>query len=463
MRARVSHGNRKSSRGGLRPLGLVVVACFAVAAAMGIAAAPDGNAGTTPSAAAPYPVKGADRVTIPLPLPSVDNRTTQGKQPPATSIPDLLTRKTRVTPGDSLSRIFDRLGLDQGDLVRILRSGQDAKMLTRLRPGQMLEFQIDAQGQLAGLTYHPDLTKSLTVTRSQDGFRSTLILEVLEQRTAVAIGTIDSSFYLAAQEAGLSDRLIMRMVEIFGWDVDFALDIREGDRFVVIYEELYKDGEKVRDGDILASEFLNRDRRIRAVRYGAGDEPPSFFTPDGRAMRKAFLRTPVKFSRISSGFSLRRWHPVLHRFRAHRGVDYAAPRGTPVKVTGAGKVLFAGNKGGYGKTVIVGHGSTYETLYAHLSRYARNLRKGKRVRQGQIIGYIGASGLATGPHLHYEFRVRGVHHNPLTVKLPKAAPINPKHRIDFLKKTQGLVGKLDLLSRTQVALKDQTTRPGTFQ
>ena len=220
---------------------------------------------------------------------------------------------------------------------------------------------------------------------------------------ATAAGVIDSSLFEAGQRVGLSDNLIMQMAEIFGWDVDFALDIRAGDRFALVFEEQFKDGEKIGEGPIIAAEFINLGRRIRAVRYVDPEGKTDYFSPDGRSMRKAFLRTPVNFARISSRFSFSRRHPILHKMRAHRGVDYAAPRGTAVKASGDGRVIFASRKGGYGRTIIIRHGSAYTTLYAHLARFSKGVRPGKRVEQGQVIGYVGSTGLATGPHLHYEY------------------------------------------------------------
>ena len=246
----------------------------------------------------------------------------------------------------------------------------------------------------------------------------------------------------------------MEMAEIFGWDIDFSLDIRAGDEFLVLYEELYENGDKVGDGNILAAEFINQKKSYRAVRYENPNGRVAYFAPDGLSMRKAFLRSPVKFGRVSSRFNLKRLHPVLHKIRAHRGVDYAAPRGTPIRASGDGKVIFVGRKGGYGRTVMLRHGSTYTTLYAHMNGYAKGVRSGRRVNQGQVIGYIGSSGLATGPHLHYEFRVRGVHRNPLTVKLPQAAPVPREHKHDFIEKTRSFVTQLDVIAKVRLASND---------
>lgn len=364
---------------------------------------------------------------------------------------DLKRHTVTVSRGDSLSSIFKALGLPQGELHRLLSAGENGMQLSLLHEGQQLELDVDTTGRIKRLVLDLDATDALHVVAVGDEFRSHRVQEVLDRRMATATGTIISSLFLAGKEAGLSDSLIMAMVEIFGWDVDFALDIREGDRFTVIYEEFFKDGDKLHDGDILAAEFVNQGRSIRTVRYADASGHSDYYAPDGRSMHKAFLRTPVKFSRISSKFTQRRWHPVLHRFRSHRGVDYAAPTGTPVKVTGNGKVIFSGYKGGYGRTVMVQHGEQYTTVYAHLSRFAKGLRQGRRVRQGQVIGYVGQSGLASGPHLHYEFRVNGAHRDPLRVSLPKAAPISPQYRADFLTQTQPLLAQLEVLARLALA------------
>ena len=256
----------------------------------------------------------------------------------------------------------------------------------------------------------------------------------------------------------MSDTLIMELAGIFGWDVDFALDIRSGDHFTLVYEELYLDGKKQRDGNILAAEFVNRGKSYRALRYVDNAGRADYYSPDGHSMRKAFLRTPVDFTRISSRFG-ERFHPMLKKKKNHHGVDYAAPRGTPIKAAGDGKLLFVGRKGGYGKTVIIQHGGKYSTLYAHMSRIKPGSRRGDHVRQGQVIGYVGSTGRSTGPHLHYEFRINGVHRNPLTVRLPDAAPITAKYKSDFLNKSRGLVALLDMLQRTTVALNDQVRNP----
>jgi murein DD-endopeptidase MepM/ murein hydrolase activator NlpD len=374
------------------------------------------------------------------------NWTDPHKPPPA-----LERRTVRVGNGDSLYTIFKRNGFQLADLATIVKAGKDTRRLTRLLPGQRLEFRLTADNSVSSLVHYLDETRSLHVRRNGVGFDSKLIDVPLDRHLATATGSIDASLFVAGQRAGLSNKIIMQLVEIFGWDVDFALDIRSGDRFALVYEELYKNGKKLKDGNILVAMFTNQGRTTRVVRYEYADGRSAYFTPEGVSIRKAFLRSPVNYTRISSRFSLKRKHPKLHKFRAHRGVDYAAARGTPIKAAGDGKIDFVGYKGGYGKTIVLRHGAVYTTLYAHMSRFARGMRRGKRVSQGQIIGYIGSTGLATGPHLHYEFRVRGVHRNPLRVKLPRAAPIEKEHRQDFLAKTRDLVARLEVVSTPTLA------------
>ena len=362
--------------------------------------------------------------------------------------------RVTVSSGDSLYLIFKRLGLPQRDLALMTGSKPLAKKLAKIAPRQEIEFYVDTESRLTRLVHRLDQIRSLHVSRDGNTFTFEEVVEPPEVSVATATGVIDSSLFEAGQRAGLSDNIIMQMAEIFGWDVDFALDIRAGDRFALVFEEQFKDGKKIDEGPIVAAEFTNRGRRIRAVRYVDPTGHTDYFSEDGRSMRKAFLRTPVNFTRISSRFSLSRRHPILHKMRAHRGVDYAAPRGTAVKASGDGRVVFAGRKGGYGRTVVLQHGSTYTTLYAHLSRFSKGVRPGKRVDQGQTIGYVGSTGLATGPHLHYEFRVRGAHRDPLKVKLPQAAPLAEGYVTDFREQARPLLAKLELIGRTSIATAD---------
>ena len=357
-----------------------------------------------------------------------------------------------VQAGDSLARIFSKQGISAGQLHDIVASGDAAKKLTRIYPGQKLRMRTSPEDGLLELFYEIDALNQLQVIRSESGYEPQLIAREPERRARRASAEIENSLFLAAQQADLPENITMELAGIFGWDIDFALDIRRGDQFSVLYEDLYLDGERIGTGNILAAEFVNDDKLHQAVRYTDKQGRTDYYTADGRSMRKTFLRTPVEFSRISSRFSLGRKHPILNRIRAHKGVDYAAPRGTPVKATGAGKIVLRGKKGGYGKTVVIQHGSRYSTLYAHLNSYSRGLKNGSRVQQGQIVGYIGSTGLATGPHLHYEFLVNGVHRNPLTVKLPDAAPLPKKYREDFKLATESLLAQLKREDTRTVAL-----------
>ncbi len=358
---------------------------------------------------------------------------------------ELIQQQVTVKSGDSLALIFSRLGLSPRTLYNIMSLGKEAARLKRLRPGQILNFHFN-ENELTALEYEVDLTNTLLITKNDDDYQAELKHVVLEPVVKHAKAIINDSLFLSGKRAGLSDNLIMQLVSIYGWDIDFALDIREGDSFTLIYEEQYKNGVKVTDGPIIAAEFVNRGTPLRAVRYTHEDGHSDYYAENGDAMRKAFLRTPVELARISSRFNLSRKHPILNKIRAHKGVDYAAATGTPIKATGDGVVALAGRKGGYGNTVILKHGGKYSTLYAHMHKYASGIRSGKRVKQGQIIGYVGKSGLATGSHLHYEFRVNGVHRNPLTVKLPKVESINKNALPEFLQTINPMIAELARLT-----------------
>ena len=362
-------------------------------------------------------------------------------------------REFKVKSGDSLAKLFKRAGIKPQQLDEMMNSAKAAKQLTRIYPKDILRIMTDDESNLVGLRYEIDHENYLMVERKNGVLETNTFKHDIETRTAHASGAIDSSLFMAAQEAGISQNLIMELAGIFGWDIDFLLDIRKGDHFTVVYEELFRNGEKIKDGNILTAEFINQGKTYQAVRYtNPENNRTEYFTPDGKSMRKTFLRSPVNFARISSGFTTKRYHPVLHKFRSHKGVDYAAKRGTPVVASGDGKIIHRARKGGYGRAIIIQHGSKYSTLYAHLNSYKSKLRVGSKVKQGQTIGYLGSSGLATGPHLHYEFRVNGVHRNPLTVKLPTAKPVPKRYLADFELMTTPILAQLELLTRTQVAL-----------
>ncbi len=380
----------------------------------------------------------------------------QGVSNQANNTPLDQWRKFKVKSGDSLARLFKRAGISAKQVDELMRSDDAVKILRRIYPDNMLRIQADADGTLQALRYDINKKSSLIVERKNGHLIAKIAHHQIDVRTTHASGKIKSSLYLAAKRAGISQNIIMKMASIFGWDIDFAQDIRAGDQFTVLYEELYHNDEKIADGNILAAEFINQGKTYRAVRYTNPQTNISeYYTPGGKSMRKTFLRTPVKFTRISSRFSLNRYHPILHRFRSHKGVDYAAKRGTPVYAAGDGKVIFEGRKGGYGRVIILQHGPKYTTLYAHLNSFNRKIRPGSRVKQGQTIAYVGSSGLATGPHLHYEFRVNGTHRNPLTVKLPKSKPIQKRYLANFELMTTPILAQLNSISRNQqLALAD---------
>lgn len=389
-------------------------------------------------------------ITIPTNMPvSVQDDDTSTEQTSQIEEPQWIN--TEVKRGDSLASIFKRHRLDAGELHAIMKLGDDTKQLRSLQPGQKFKIQVDQDNAIQALVFDIDRYESLAVHRDGDNFVASYHHKNVEKRTNNATGVIRSSLFEAGREAGLSDKLTMELATIFGWDIDFALDIRQGDHFTVLYEEHFLNGLKVNDGEILAAEFVNQRQSFHAIRYTDESGRSDYYSPDGLSMRKAFLRTPVDFRRISSRFGKRK-HPVLSGIRMHKGVDYSAPPGTPIKAAGDGKVIHKGTKGGYGRTIIVQHGGSYSTLYAHMSSYRNGINVGKRVKQGQIIGYVGSSGRATGPHLHYEFRVNGVHRNPLTVKLPNAQPIDNQFKQAFVSHAEAMMSQLTMYKETNLAL-----------
>jgi murein DD-endopeptidase MepM/ murein hydrolase activator NlpD len=342
-------------------------------------------------------------------------------------------RSLTVRSGESLARIFQREGISARALAALMASGALAKRLADLRPGDQLELQ-EEDSILLGFRFRPSRLETLTFSRASGEAprfeaEQELRSPTVSERTAQVV--IEDALFLAAQKAGLEDRLALALAEIFQWDIDFVLDIRKGDRFELLYEERALDGEVIGTGAILAARFVNRGEVFEAVRYEDPAGNGSYYTPEGRSLRKAFLRAPVQFTRISSNFNLRRKHPLWNTARPHRGIDYAAPTGTPVVAAGDGKVVKATRNAPSGNYVVLQHGERYQTKYLHLSRFAKSLKAGQRVKQGQVIGYVGSTGWATGPHLHYEFLVGGAHQNPRTVALPKADPIAPEAKADF--------------------------------
>lgn len=349
-----------------------------------------------------------------------------------------------VEPGDTLSHVFDRAKIAPPSLFRMLASDRTLeRRLVRLQPGNVFEFTV-LDDTVTGFTLQTSRLAGVRVALNDD-FTVKEWEEFNIEPTRVArwaSGTINASLFLAGRDAGLSDTMTMNLAQLFGWDVDFALDIRQGDEFAVIYEELYADGEYIGEGRILAANFINQGREFHAIRYTDHRGHTEYYDAEGRSVRKAFLRTPLEFARISSHFNPNRRHPILNTIRAHRGTDYAAPTGTPIWAAGEGRVVEARYNGGYGNVVVIQHGQGIRTLYAHMSRFANGIRPGVNVRQGQVIGYVGMTGAATGPHLHYEFLVNGVHVNPVTVRLPDAQPVHSESRADYLAYAQTMMAHL---------------------
>jgi murein DD-endopeptidase MepM/ murein hydrolase activator NlpD len=376
---------------------------------------------------------------------------------PATSLalsPDAgFWREERVRRDDTLGTLLARLGVDDPDAVKYLRAERMAKGLYRLAPGRTMRAQTTAEGKLMALRY----VNGGTLTSVERGRDALIVSErpvQLERRVQMGAGHIRSSLFAATDAANLPDSVAIQMAEIFSTDIDFHRDLRRGDRFTVVYESFYDQGEWLRTGRVLAAEFVNNYKVYQAVWFQYAENEGGYYTLEGKNIRKAFLRSPLEFSRITSGFTNARFHPVLREWRAHRGIDYGAPAGTRVKATGDGIVEFAGRQGGYGNLVVLRHQTQYTTWYGHLSGLAKGMRRGARVAQGEVIGYVGSTGLATGPHLHYEFRIANVHQNPLRVVMPSAPPITDEQRPVFEAAVAPFGLQLTLLRGTNLARLD---------
>jgi murein DD-endopeptidase MepM/ murein hydrolase activator NlpD len=359
---------------------------------------------------------------------------------------------------DTLDQIFRGLQLKLSDLAELRSLPDVRKNLDIIRPGDVIQLT-HLDGEIKSLTRRIDETATLSVTRPDGVFSANIVENPLETGEHTLRGSIDSSLYEAVNAAGGTNRLAVELAHVFQYDIDFVNQAQPGDTFIVAYEQQFQDGEFVRDGDILAAEFANSGKTYRAVRYVGPNGKADYYTPDGRPVRKAFLRYPVDYARISSGFSLARRHPVLNRVRAHKGIDFAASTGTPIKAAGAGRIVSRGRNGGYGNVVVLDHGKGITTLYGHMSRFAKGQGVGTRVSQGQVIGYVGMTGLASGPHVHYEYRVNGVHKNPARVTVPKADPIPASLMADFKTQTAPLLERLEVQAApaVQVASTPQST------
>ncbi len=400
---------------------------------------------------APPPQKVVSLVSAPEP--STAKSTTKSKPTPAPEPPPepISWVTSTVKSGDTLSGLFSRQKQSSVTLHRLLSTSEHGKLLSDLRPGQSIEMGMQ-DNQLKKLSFHRNTLETIEFVASNDGKRytSSIVTHTPEVRTAHARATIKNSLFLAAAKAGLTDHMTMSLANIFQWDVDFVLDIRDGDSFDVIYEEKFLDGKKIGPGKILAATFTNQGKTYEAVYYDGSNGHQGYYTPDGKSMRKSFLRSPVEFTRISSPFNPNRLHPVFKTKRPHRGVDYAAPTGTPIKAAGDGVIEFSGWQNGYGNVVYIKHPHDIVTVYAHQSRLA-DFKKGQKVKQGDTIGYVGQTGWATGPHLHFEFQVKGVHRNPLTVTLPDAAPLPASEMAQFKTLTTTLLAAIQSNANTVLA------------
>lgn len=362
-------------------------------------------------------------------------------------------REERIQRSDTFASVLARLRIEDADAVRFLRGSAEAKGLRQLVPGRLVRAHTSDDGRLLELRYSTGLMV-LTAKAHGDGYRVNEEVAPLERRIMMRSAEIRSSLFAATDAARLTDSVAGQLADIFSTDIDFHKDIRRGDRFTVVYEMFFEGGEPVRSGRVLAAEFVNQGKAYQAIWYQHPDGQGDYYMPDGRSIKKAFLRSPLEFSRISSGFTEARFHPILQRWKAHKGIDYAAATGTGVKATSDGIVEVASYDRGYGNVVVIRHQQKYTTLYGHLSGFGRGVSQGARVSQGQVIGYVGATGLATGPHLHYEFRINDVHQDPLRVAMPDAPPITPEKRFSFDAVSRPMAQRLGLLRQTNLARLD---------
>jgi murein DD-endopeptidase MepM/ murein hydrolase activator NlpD len=408
--------------GGVRLAAAVVVTALSAVAAFGLA--PGTTLETVPT----------ERVVRDLPRPEV--------APLAAD--DTYWREERVRRGDTLGSVLARLGVDDTAAQNFLRTDARARALYQLRPGKSLRVQTDADGRMLSLRYAAQNGELLAINRAGDGFVAQSAPAEASVSFELRANEVRSSLFAAADAVGLPDAVTMQLADVFSGDVDFLHDLRRGDRFSVLYEVRRVDGEPAGAGRIIAAEFVNKGIAYRAFLWRSPDGTESYYGEDGRSLKTAFLRSPVAFTRITSGFSLARFHPFLQTWRAHKGVDFAAPSGTPVHAAASGKVTVAGWQGGYGKVVMLQHAGPYSTVYGHLSRFAPGVKPGSHVSQGDVIGFVGMTGWATGPHLHYEFRVDNVQVNPLTIALPNARPVGAEQAVAYRAQIAPLAEELAL-------------------
>lgn len=398
-------------------------------------------------------VQPVTRETLALQLPPAPQETAQ---------PVVASWKTvEVQPGETLSEIFQNQGLSAAALANVMSSGKDTGALKTLHPGDQVAFLIGAKGHLDGFRYSPDSATQITLTAQADGsMRAQVTTLPIEHRMHFGHGVVQGSLFAAGEKAGLSETMVLKLADVFKYDIDFIKDLKKGDRFTVVYDDIYRNGKYTHGGDIIAAEFVNKGHRYTAYRFKQDDGSISYYSEDGRPLRKALLRTPVSFTRISSRFGIRK-DPVLGYTRLHKGVDYAAPTGTPIHAAGSGVIVRRGWVHGYGNFIAIKDTPKYTTAYGHMSRFAKGLHVGSHVSQGEVIGYVGQTGFATGPHLHYEVRVNGHPENPLTVTMPKPQPLSGKLMAQFKTQTAPMVARIQMIDNaTQRLARVDNNRAG---
>jgi murein DD-endopeptidase MepM/ murein hydrolase activator NlpD len=365
-----------------------------------------------------------------------------------------LTREDKVQPGETLSGLLERMQVSEEDARRLLSGVAAEAGLNRLRSGQYLQARVMEDGSMVSLSFDSSDGQTVTIKRQAEAFSIEKSSAAPDSRIVMRSGKIQSSLYAASDAAGLPDSVTDKIAELFSTDIDFRQDLRKGDTFSVIYRQPFRNGQPAGESQILAAEFVNAGKPYRAVLFRDPYGHEDYYTPDGKSLKKAFLRSPLPFSRVTSGFSMSRFHPVLKSWRAHKGIDYGAPIGTPVKAVSDGTVVFVGQQHGYGNLVVIQHFGAYSTAYGHLSRFAQGLHRGSHINQGQVFAFVGMTGLATGPHLHYEFRVHGEQRNPLAMNLPIAQPLASSYRARFAQESQPWAARLNLMHGTNLAALD---------
>jgi murein DD-endopeptidase MepM/ murein hydrolase activator NlpD len=360
--------------------------------------------------------------------------------------------KDHVRRDDTLNNVLSRLNVHNRDAINFIRNDAVAsEIASALKPSHNMEAQSDSDGNLISLEYQLDTDQFININQTTSGYTASKVIHKLESRPILKSAKIKSSLFGATDDANIPDDVAIQVAEMFESQIDFNTDLRRGDHFNVIYEGSYDEGELVKTGNVLAAEFVNNGKTYQAIGYRDAAGEMQYYTPDGKSLHKSFLRSPLEFTRVSSSFSTGRFHPILQRIKAHQGVDLAAPTGTRVKASGDAIVNFVGQKGGYGNVIVLKHENGVTTVYGHLSRFADGLHKGEKVAQGDLIGFVGMTGLATGPHLHYEFMVNGEHRDPMTVALPKADPITGQNKVAFDAVSRELSAQIDLLGNSNIA------------